>query len=180
MTLKQARNLTLIQSRKVTPASMKLILRKKPKTALLREIILNSTDEKVLGAVISHFVECAKSGDVKAKLFLNRLASERFNKNPASRSTVLKRIWALAIVGDSFGLRGLLVGVRDFEGVNRSWALGGLRELAKKGDARVLPGLIFGMKDADKENRSRALEGLNALAEKGNVKAKKALKELGK
>jgi hypothetical protein len=134
---------------------------------VLKENLLKSSDERVLEEVVKHFVVMGEKGDVKIKLFLNRCASEKFNKNSNSRFKILVRFRELAKKGDSFGLKGLLVGVRDSNKHHREYALRGLSLLAAKGETRTLPGLLHGVKDSSEYNRGWALLGLRELSKKG-------------
>ena len=171
MTLKQSRNLAVRQVGKVNPRSLNLLFnQKRVNSKLVKNIFLNSVDKTVLNMLINHFVDNAKSGDVKLKLFLNRLVLKKFNPNSVSRWRVLNKFYNLAQEGDSFGLRGLLIGVKDSVLENRGCALKGLRYLAETGDVRVLDGLVFGLKDSNKYNRNVALDGLRLLAVKGDVR----------
>jgi len=173
------KNLAKMQPRKLNLSEVKSLLRqKKVNPDVVRNVLLKSTDKIVLDSVINHFVKNAKKGDVRSKLFLNRLVSKKFNSNIISRERVLGEFRGLAKKGDSLGLRGLLIGVKDPVLTNRFFALWGLRELAERGDARVLPGLLTGVKDFNLANRSWALKGLEALAKKGNASAKNFLEEL--
>ena len=176
----KVKNLAKIQNRKINLSDVKSLLRqKKVNPVLVRNVILKSTDKNILDSVINHFVENAKKGDIRSKLFLNRLVSKNFNSNIVSRERVLGAFSDLAKKGNSFGLRGLLIGVKDPVLTNRFFALWGLRELAEKGESRVLPGLLVGAKDSNLGNRSFALKGLEALAKQGNVEAQKVLRKLG-
>jgi hypothetical protein len=179
MTAPRIKSLTARQAEKINSKSLRFILRGKPNPILLRSILLNSNNKLALSILINHFVNKAKKGDVRAKLLLNRLASEKFNKNVISRGQVLDKFGVFAKEGDSFGLRGLLVGAKDSDIINRDRALFGLCQLAIQGDGRVLSGLFVGVKDSSKTNFERALFGLITLANKGNSSAKKALKGLG-
>jgi hypothetical protein len=182
VTLKQTRNLGARQIAKVTPKSVGLILaQKKPNLVLLRKILFESKDREVLRLTINHFLALADLGNVKAKLFLNRLASEKYNKNEYIRTRVLENYWYVAkFRKNPVGLRALLVGVRDSNISNRVHSLMGLSELALHGDARTLPGLIEGLKDSHPDNHDHALKGIQDLAKTGNNKAYKILKELKK
>lgn len=181
MTQRQVLNLTKMQASKIGVNGVRMILlKKKGSSVFLKKVLLESRNEKVLGEVISYFVEKANTGDIRSKLFLNRCASEKFNKNEILRKLVIEKFLKLARDRSSFGLRGLLVGVRDSVSVNRHWAFLGLWKLAEKGDFRVLSGLLEGVKDSVKNNRTLALQGLRALADKGHVEAKRALEELKK
>ncbi|MGI6589368.1 MAG: hypothetical protein ACOX1V_01745 [Candidatus Iainarchaeum sp.] len=132
---------------------------------VFKNAILESSDSRVLKEVVNHFIKKGKS-NVKIKLFLNRCASEKFNKNWVSRGEVLKYFGELAEKGDSFGLRGLMVGVKDSNPSNRGWALRGLSFLAAKGDARALNGLMIGVKDSVGSNRAWAMFGIGELSKK--------------
>jgi hypothetical protein len=171
MTQRQVLNLFKMQIGKMSEASVKLALeRKRASPAFLRKVLLESKNEKVWGLLINHFLSNAKRGDVRSKLFLIRLCFEKFNKNKFLRGAVLIKFEELAEGGNVFGLRGMLVGVKDSDTHNRSWALKGLGELAFKGDARVLPGLFFGLRDSNPSNRADALSGLEKLSRLGDVR----------
>ena len=137
---------------------------------MLKKIFLESKDTRVLKEVFEHFVARSKSGDVQVNLFLNRCISEKFNKNADSRREVLKYFKGLAGKGDSFGLKGLIVGVKDSVASNREVALAGLRELAEQNNRHVLSGLVIGVKDKVESNRRIALMGLRELAERGDAR----------
>ena len=177
MTLKQTKNLVAMQIARVTPSSVRLLLRGKSNSVILRKLILSSTNLKVLDEMISHFVNKAKV-DVHAKLFLDEMVSEKFNKNPVSRWRVLTAFHNLSIKGDSFGLRGLLIGVKDSDESNCRCALAGLSLLAQKGISETLPGLIVGLKDKELGNHNNALRGVKCLAKLGNKEAQAHLKRL--
>lgn len=182
MTQRQVSNLATTQLQKIRASSVKLILRKKTvNPVLLRKILFESRNTDVLELVVSYYLHKAREGDVKAKLFINRMCSAKFNKNSALREIILTRLSSPNLTESSFiGLKGLLVGVNDPEAMNRALALKGLCSLAEKGDARVIPGLVAGLKDTSEANAWRGLSGLSLLAHKGkNAKAKKILKELG-
>jgi hypothetical protein len=171
VTQRQVLNLFKMQIGKMSEASLKLALeRKRASPAFLNRVLIESKNEKVLGLVVNHFLVKAKEGDAESKMFLNRMASEKFNKNKSLRKLIFLKFSNLATLGDSFGLRGMLVGVKDSDTHNRSWALKGLGELAFKGDARVLPGLFFGLRDSNPSNRADALSGLEKLSRLGDVR----------
>jgi hypothetical protein len=178
VTLKQARNLAAMQMVKITPSSVKLLLRGKTNSVLLRNLILTSTDAKVLDSVINHFVDRVMSGDAGAKLFLSRMVSEKFNKNLVSRKRILNAFKNIVNQEESFGFSGLLAGVKDSVAVNRFEAGWGLGTLAEKGDGRVLPGLLVCTRDSELETAAWAFEGLKSLFKGNNVPAKNALKKM--
>jgi hypothetical protein len=179
MTQKHVLNLSRMQIGKLSENSLWLALeKKKASTPWLKKVLFESKDRKILYLAIEHFVRKAKNGDVRAKLFLNRLALERFNKNDLLRDCVLLKLEENTQMGDRFALRALLVGVRDSVPYNRAMALTGLKNLAARNEKRVLPGLIFGLKDTNLDNRRYALSGLEFLAEEKNEDAIKVLKKL--
>ncbi|OQA31475.1 MAG: hypothetical protein BWY55_00468 [archaeon ADurb.Bin336] len=151
-------------------------------SGVLRNTILKSKNPKVLNASISTFINRSRGGDVQARLFLNRSASEKFNKNSASRREVLWRFKGLAGKGDSVGLRGLMVGVRDSNALNREIAWKGVGDLAARGNPQAksflsnykggdnsvaLRRLISGTGKRDAGTRTSALSGLKRLSDQG-------------
>jgi hypothetical protein len=181
MTLKQAARLNSVQAGKLTPKSLALIMwYNRVDSPVFRKLVKDSKNKSLLHSAITHSISKAKEGDVRARLFLNRLTQEKFTKDNSFRRMVLGEFSDIAVKGDSFGLRWLLIGVRDSSIANRSWALWGLENLAKEGDARTLPGLLKGIKDSDADNRDLALSGLKELTKCGNSDARRVLVDLAK
>jgi hypothetical protein len=174
----QSKRLGNRQAGKISLYGAKSLLKqKRVNPVLIKTILLNSTDSKVLDVLLDYFVERAKKGDLGSMGILNRFAVEKINPNLVSRKKVLETLRNLALSGDARGIRGLLVGVKDSDSINRYHSLSGLRALSKKGDVRVLPGLLVGVKDSDVGNRSLALGGLRLLSRRGSAEAKKFWKE---
>lgn len=143
MAQRQLRNLAQMQASKLNANSVELLLKgkKRVREVFLKQVLLENRDRFALRMLINHFLKKAREGDVRSKLFLNRLASERFNKNESSRAEVLIIFHNLAQKGDLFGLRGLLVAARDSVPERRWWALEGLNALAKKGNLKAIKAL---------------------------------------
>jgi hypothetical protein len=149
---------------KVTPSSVKLLLRGKSNPVLLKSLVLSSTNATVLESLVNHLGLKAMKGDVRAKLFLNRCASEKFNKNALSRGLVIGCLSKRASNADYFGLRGLLVGIRDSNPNNRLKAFEGLRIFVSRGNPAGIKSLIIGAKDPVEKIRWQSLAGLYDLA----------------
>jgi hypothetical protein len=177
------RQLTNLSKTHIKNASSKTLSRifsqKRINPRLVREIF-GQKDVAKTDLLINHFLQKAIQGDVSAKLFLTRLALERFTKDEFLRNRVLNKFNSLASMGDSFGLRIFLAGVRDSSGTNRGAALSSLASLAEFGEKRVLKGLIVGTKDSFGHNKSWAFLGLRSLAKKQNAEAINFLQNLAR
>jgi hypothetical protein len=180
MTQRQLKTLNSTQAQRLTPKSLSMIFeRNRINSPIVKKIFLEVKGTKSFKLMIDYFVEKVQRGDVGAQRLLNRMASEKFNKNELLRNWVLEKFRELAFNGDDLGLKGLLSGVKDSSSDNRNVALWGLRRLATyKGDARVLPGLIVGARDSHETNRWEALRGLGSLVKRENAQARYILLKL--
>jgi hypothetical protein len=179
MTQKQVSNLARMQIGKLSEASIRLALeKKKVSPAFLRRVLMESRSEKVLGVLISHFVEKAKR-DFWVKKFLGQMVLEDFNKNEVLRRKLLEEFMFYAKNKNMFFFKELLRGIKDSAIENKRLVYYGLHNLAREGESKTINALINGTREADKDIKRWSVEGLKSLSRRGNKNAKKVLEELG-
>jgi len=177
MTLPQAKRLNARQAGRVSARGFDLIAKQKrinPK--LVREILLNATNEYLIGKVLGYVIEKAQKGEASAVNSLSKLVSEGFNPNSKIRGMVLAGMRFMTRANDLRTLPVLLIALNDSVTENRLEALRRFIELAEKGEDKAMFGFVKGINDPVFENHLLALRGIQILSEQNNPDAIRFLK----
>ena len=143
MTLKLAKRLQERQAGKISSNSLKKVfLARRVNSRLVESILLNNTNEKVLGEVCDFLVERVAAKDKRALNVLLRTSDESLNKNVGSRWYAVDGLWRLAENGELGVLPSLLKAGNDSNLSVWLHAVEGLKHFAKLGNLQAQKKLI--------------------------------------
>ena len=151
-------------------ARFSVIKGKKINPMLLKQL-MSSENPQAFNYLGDYFIQRIEKGETKLISLANRYSSEKINPNNILRRTMLHVLCDLAMKGDKRVLRGLLIGAKDKDSANRTWAFLGLKNLAEKEVKETLLGLMeitkMEIKEISPSTLTSAAEGLFALAKQG-------------
>lgn len=168
MTVRTAKNLNARQIKQASsPLLKRLIETKRLNQRLTKDMLLNSSDRKILHSCADEFIVKALSGDKNAFAFLEKYSLEKNNPNTASRQAIIRTAAYSPFGAKKKLLRIILNGARDSDVLIKQTVSFVAAEFAEKGAIEMLPYLNQFAKSTEENTAWFAMQGLEHLAKRG-------------